>query len=259
MELLGLNVAHTKFGFGKIVKEEKRLFDVEFENGEIKHFIYPDSLSSGILKFEDKELTNQALALYKERERKERLVHVRRVLDRNREDKKKEKEALEAQIKAERKYRKRLYKIAYHEAGHAVVSEVLNPNSVLQINFLRGKSTQNYVNGVTTHKPINSGVNKEYIEKNVMIALAGVAAEEIAFGKKVQRKNGSDMKEVNEGILYLKLFFSVKGEKEEIKKHYINEVKKLLKQNRRLLDKIANGLVEKQYLSAKDIQNLKAA
>lgn len=65
----------------------------------------------------------------------------------------------------------------YHEAGHAVISDILVPGSVgfIALNSNNGK----YCNGITINCCLNSLSNDERIE----VYLAGKAAEELKFGK----------------------------------------------------------------------------
>ena len=75
--------------------------------------------------------------------------------------------------------------VAYHEAGHAIIGEILDDFDMLsKISILpRGGA-----GGVTFFTPdedlVDSGLySKDYLEKKIMVAVAGHASEELIFGK----------------------------------------------------------------------------
>ncbi|MGX4584853.1 AAA family ATPase [Paenibacillus chitinolyticus] len=71
-------------------------------------------------------------------------------------------------------------RVAYHELGHAIIAELVRPDSVAQVSLRpRGKAL-----GYVRHNPPQDQYlySKEAIEDQIMIALAGAAAEEIIYG-----------------------------------------------------------------------------
>ncbi|MEN3004320.1 AAA family ATPase [Dehalobacterium formicoaceticum] len=73
-------------------------------------------------------------------------------------------------------------RIAYHESGHALVSETLRQNSVAYVTITsRGKAL-----GYMRQAPASDIYlyTKEYLEHQIKIALAGAVAEEIFLGSK---------------------------------------------------------------------------
>ncbi|MVO99994.1 AAA family ATPase [Paenibacillus lutrae] len=71
-------------------------------------------------------------------------------------------------------------RVAYHELGHAIIAELVRPESVAQVSLRpRGKAL-----GYVRHNPPQDQYlySREAIEDQIMIALAGAAAEEIIYG-----------------------------------------------------------------------------
>jgi cell division protease FtsH len=70
--------------------------------------------------------------------------------------------------------------IAVHEAGHAVISEVLDPGSVTLVSICRYSGS---VQGITNiHKPDDYKLSKELIENDIISTLGGKAAIEVVYG-----------------------------------------------------------------------------
>ena len=75
-----------------------------------------------------------------------------------------------------------IYRIAVHESGHALVSEILVPDSVSHVTITsRGNAL-----GYTRHNPIDDPYlyTKEYLENQIQILLAGSVAEQVLLGNK---------------------------------------------------------------------------
>jgi len=71
-------------------------------------------------------------------------------------------------------------RVAIHELGHAIAAEVVAPGSVSQVALSpRGRAL-----GYVRHNPQDEKYlyTKSYLEGQIMIALAGAAAEEIYYG-----------------------------------------------------------------------------
>ena len=73
-----------------------------------------------------------------------------------------------------------LERTSYHEAGHAVVAEILEPNSVDLVSVRKNTGT---VGGFTAyHNPDDYWISKTHMENRVIAILAGKAATEIVYG-----------------------------------------------------------------------------
>ncbi|NLK51895.1 MAG: AAA family ATPase [Syntrophomonadaceae bacterium] len=79
-----------------------------------------------------------------------------------------------------------LRRVAVHEAGHAVVSELVRPNSVARVTITPRGSALGYVR--RTPEQDQYLYTKSFLEKQIMICLGGAVAEEIIMG---ERSTGS--------------------------------------------------------------------
>ena len=75
-----------------------------------------------------------------------------------------------------------LYRVAVHEAGHALVSEFLNPGSVDQVTVTSRGNALGYVRH--TQKDEQQLYTKTALEKQIMVLLAGAVSEDIFFGER---------------------------------------------------------------------------
>ena len=74
-----------------------------------------------------------------------------------------------------------LERTAYHEAGHAVVAEILESGSVDLVSVRKNTGT---VGGFTAyHNPDDYGISKTHMENRVIAILGGKAATELIFGE----------------------------------------------------------------------------
>lgn len=167
--------------------------------------------------------------------------------------------------------------IAYHEAGHALVSEILEPESV---NYVTIKKFKGNVQGFTNFKN-NDDYFKDidFMKNRVMALLAGKAATEVVFGKvdvgatgDVERAFRIAERFVDDYCSYGFAYtfknnnmvsdFSL-GRREhavagELEKLY-NDTKRLLASNRSLLDSMVKKLLENKLLFPSDIADIKTA
>jgi cell division protease FtsH len=168
-----------------------------------------------------------------------------------------------------------LLRIAYHEAGHAVIAEVLEPNSVSIVSVL---SHTGNTGGVTSY---NQGekywTSKKYMENRVLSLLGGKAATELVYGEVdigansdlsrafsiVERfsyeycSNSFDRRETMSGMSEALLSRKEMQRAVEMENFYW-KAKKILADNREFLDKLARRLVEKKTLLNTHIQAVKA-
>ena len=168
-----------------------------------------------------------------------------------------------------------LQKIAYHEAGHTVLAEVLEPNSV---NFVSVRSHDGNVGGFTNYyQPEEYWWSKRYMENRVVVILGGKAATEICFGEtdvgvRSDMRRAFDIVErfvsdycSNGFDSWLQTAYPANSMTEkqytqmafEMEKFY-QKAKKVLIDNREFLDKLATALMNKDILTNVEIQEIKA-
>ena len=165
--------------------------------------------------------------------------------------------------------------VAYHEAGHAVIAEVLEPGSV---NFVSVRSHGGNTGGFTNYyQPDEYWIKKQYMENRVTVILGGKAATETVFGETDVGSN-SDLhrafdiverfvddycstsfdrwiqgREYSQGASERRdMQISVEMEK------FYHDAKKILIDNREFLDKLAQALMNKDILTSVEIQAIKA-
>lgn len=167
-----------------------------------------------------------------------------------------------------------LERMAYHEAGHAVASEVLVENSVDLVTVRKNTGS---VGGLTCyHCPDEYRISKTHMENRIIAILAGKAATEIVFGEADTGAN-SDLKRAFDIAARFADDYCAYGfdywtdrnssqtliaRKEEHiaadMERYYAQAKKLLIENRAFLDGIAKRLQEKDTLVYSEIKEIKA-
>jgi cell division protease FtsH len=165
---------------------------------------------------------------------------------------------------------------AYHEAGHALLTlKVLPDDKLSKVTIIpTSKGAGGYTLSIPEDKLYQ---NKDYLKRRIMVLLAGRAAEEIVFGKDFITTGAyNDFQQTTRmvssmvtqygmgdtiGLLNLQelshLNYSnteeiVKECKDTIDALY-EEVKQIIADNKYLLDKITDELIEKETLLAEDI------
>lgn len=162
---------------------------------------------------------------------------------------------------------------AIHEAGHALVAEILDPGSV---NLISVAGYDGNISGITSiHKPAGYKKSKELQEHRITGVLAGKAATEIVSGT-VDMGVNSDMhkafdmieKFVDNVCAYGFDSFDRHGAssipRENRDRMLVREMdkfyqiaKKTIIENRAFLDAIVEELLEKQTLTGRDIARIK--
>lgn len=161
-------------------------------------------------------------------------------------------------------------KLAVHEAGHAVISELLFPGQVAFISI--AARNQGMKGLVKKNKDPRSCSDFEDIEADIMISLAGKAATELILNE-IDTGSRYDLRNANESMrilldniaaydfhtwchgretskrVYDHLDDAVAT---ELSRYYI-KTKNLLGKNREFLEAIVEKLLEKKTLSYKDI------
>ena len=163
-------------------------------------------------------------------------------------------------------------KVAYHEAGHALVSELLDPGSV-SIMSIRKNSEGDY-GFVRYYRSDEKSESAEYEEIKIKASLSGKAAIELVFGEAAVGVVG-DLQNAFEKAKRLVDNQCVYGFQNWIEDKYTTyvdenrnrtmamlleknylEAKKLLASHRDLLDKMAAELLEKTTLVRADVQRI---
>ena len=162
-------------------------------------------------------------------------------------------------------------RVAYHEAAHALIANLLQPQSVLAVSVVKIGNNK----GLAIYNGNDYIDDIDVVKNKIKILLAGKAALEIVYNK---CDIGSDRDTNNAYSLARRLvsdytFFGfdsisnsvdssdmVKINKDKnatkILDMYYNEVKQILLQNRNKLDVLANELKEKKILFKEDIYNI---
>ena len=166
--------------------------------------------------------------------------------------------------------------VAYHEAGHAIVSELLEPDSVNIVSVIKNDGE---IGGFTSYQqPEDYYQSIEHMEHRVMSLLGGRAATEVVYGT-VDPGCTSDINRAykvvsrfvddycsfgfgnSEGVNELGNSDQLLSRKEllisyEMEKFY-RKAKKLIIDNRPYLDRLAKELAEKKVLTYKRVKELK--
>ncbi len=163
-------------------------------------------------------------------------------------------------------------RIAYHEAGHAVISELFNPGSVSIISIRKTNRGYGFVRYSRSEE--EEDTNAEYNEAIIKASLAGKATTELIFGEADMGAN-ADLHNAFSRAKHLvdnHCMFGFQNWIEDdntafaaenrnramtmvLEKNYL-EVKKLLVEHRDLLDRMAMELIDKTTLVYSDIQRI---
>ena len=161
-------------------------------------------------------------------------------------------------------------RLAVHEAGHAVLSELFFPGKVAFISI--AARCRGLKGMVMRNKDLHFHEDFENVEADVMISLAGKAATEIILNE-IDMGSGSDLHKANENVrkllddaaaydfhtwchgretskrVYDHLDDAVGT---ELSRYYV-KTKQMLGRNREFLEAVIEMLIEKKTLSYKDI------
>ena len=166
-----------------------------------------------------------------------------------------------------------LERTAYHEAGHTVVAEILEPNSVDLVSVRKNTGT---VGGFTSyHNPDDYWISKTHMENRVIAILAGKAATEIVYGD-VDTGANNDLRRAFDIVKrfaddYCSYGFGYWVDRDNSQtliarkedriiadmENYYAIAKKLLIENRAFLDNVAKRLQEKDTLVYSEIREIK--
>ena len=168
----------------------------------------------------------------------------------------------------------RLRRIAIHEAGHVVISELLSPGSVDFSSICCHNRSE--IGGLTSYMPDEEeDYFFEGLEKRIMVALGGKASVEVVTGE-IDTGANNDMHRVfDQARMLIDDHTSYDfdswchGEETaeavytrldratglEVSRYYMR-VKRLMIQNREFLDAVIEELFEKKTISYKDLERL---
>lgn len=165
-------------------------------------------------------------------------------------------------------------RVAYHEAGHAVVAEVLEQGSVSLVSTCPHGSE---IGGVTGYyQPKKYWHSKRYMENRVLSLLAGKAATEVKYGEVDVGANSDLHRAFDIAYRFIDDYCSYGFEswqetrdtsnnllsRRETQTHteiarYYQQARKILIDNREFLDKLAHALIERKTLISKDVQQIR--
>ena len=167
---------------------------------------------------------------------------------------------------------KSLRRIATHEVGHAVVTEHFLKGRVGVISLWKGNNGR----GVCKNRGLDDYIcSNEQMQQEVMIALGGKAANEVVFGE-VDMGSDSDIRKAYEMVeIYVdglsaynfrstyyseasnyKLENRDRQIDEELERLY-NESKKVIMEERTLLDALVEELIKKHLLTCRDVAKVR--
>lgn len=161
-----------------------------------------------------------------------------------------------------------LYRIAVHEAGHAIVSELVEKGSVANLTIVPRGNAMGFLRQAP--KEDKYIYTREQLEKQIMICLAGSVAEKVIIGNKSTGASNDFEKavELAKEIIFSGLSSLGIISKDDISPKKINdEVTKiigalekktteLLTDNHFVIHKVVNVLKEKETISGEELRSI---
>lgn len=161
-----------------------------------------------------------------------------------------------------------LHRVAVHEAGHALISETVNPGSVEQVTVTSRGNALGYVRH-NQHED-QQLYTKSALEKQIMIMLAGAASEDLYLGErstgacndfqqalqltgKIVTSGLSRLGVVSQEILPKSELYLVS---QEILKQLEARTLEILSHRREQLSQIVNMLMKQEKISGSELRNL---
>ncbi|ABY91400.1 MAG: Vesicle-fusing ATPase [Caldanaerobacter subterraneus] len=164
-----------------------------------------------------------------------------------------------------------IFRVSVHEAGHAIISEIVNPGSVATVTIVpRGKAL-GFVRQFDKEDTLI--YTKEQLEKDIMVALGGTVAELLVLGN---RSTGS-VNDFEQAVHIAKkmVYTGLSGlgivSREDVPKEKVNEevnkiikeeeekVQKMLEEKLEHLEEIANILRKEETISGEKLRELISA
>ncbi len=163
--------------------------------------------------------------------------------------------------------------IAWHESGHTLATKLLTNDSVNSVTIVGSSSG---AGGVTFRTPQEGLQSKKYLKNSIAIMYAGRAAEEIYLNDSDEITTGAsqDIKQATSIIKqYLALygmgnvgmidltqlnrdFNNIVSEATQLSKEIYEKTLKILRDNKNILEELANRLLEKETLDEKEIDKI---
>lgn len=157
-------------------------------------------------------------------------------------------------------------RVAYHEAGHAVTSTFLFPNSIRKVTIIPRGGALGFVSEI----PKEGLQTNEDLFNDVVVFLAGGVAEETKYHN---HSNGVDNDVENAKKIvgnmaerwgmteeYFTPTFSEKEKAEKSKEIYqkaLNKTKELIEEHQELFEEVTQLLIEKETIDGKEIAEMK--
>lgn len=159
-------------------------------------------------------------------------------------------------------------RIAVHEAGHAIVSELQNPGSVASVNVAARGNALGYVR--QTQEDDFYLYTQPYLRSRIAVALAGALAEELVFGNR-STGAGNDFQQAT--ALAKQIIFggmsglgivsaedlpktALHNELSSILQQVENEVRSTLQQQLGVLDEISEVLLRQETVAGAEFRKL---
>lgn len=164
--------------------------------------------------------------------------------------------------------KKLLYRVAIHEAGHAIIGEILKPGSVDQVTVTSRGNALGYIR--QNQQDDQKLFTRSALNKEIMILLAGAVSEEIVFGEKstgagndYQRALELAEKIITNGLSRLgvvKAELIPQNEFYQVCQEIMRELEqgtiKLIVDNQHLLLHIAKELQNKEKISGNELRTI---
>lgn len=161
--------------------------------------------------------------------------------------------------------------VAYHEAGHALVTKLLTDNHLHKVTIIPSTSG---AGGATFSVPkTNSLISKKQLLNNVKVLYAGRAAEEILKGRTEDITSGASS-DIQQATKYIKAYFSELGMSSQfgmlaieddslymedavkLSKKLYEETLDILRDNHSSLVLLANELIKHETLTGDEVNSL---
>jgi cell division protease FtsH len=161
-------------------KAREQILSIHFKDKPLEEGITMDAVATETFGFSGAQLESvaneAAIYAFRAKDKKISRTHISSAVDKVMMGEQTDRESTEEEKK----------RVAFHELGHAIASEVLRPESVSQVVLTPRGGALGYVRQSPQKEQYL--YTKTYIEQQIMICLAGAVTEEIYYG---ERSTGS--------------------------------------------------------------------
>jgi cell division protease FtsH len=161
-------------------KAREQILSIHFKDKPLEEGITMDGVATETFGFSGAQLESvaneAAIYAFRAKDKKISRAHISTAVDKVMMGEQTDRESTEEEKK----------RVAFHELGHAIASEVLRPESVSQVVLTPRGGALGYVRQSPQKEQYL--YTKTYIEQQIMICLAGAVTEEIYYG---ERSTGS--------------------------------------------------------------------